>query len=67
MPDDGNQIFAGLKSQDKLKVFSDISHAGLWKQITDITLPVKIVAIYGMNGHHFAWIQTDARPPRAKK
>lgn len=60
----GNELFSSLASQNNLRVLSDMSAEGLWKQIVTITLPVTIIQIYGLNGRHYAWIYTEARARR---
>lgn len=38
----------------------------LKRQIKEIRLPVRILAIYGMNGRHYAWIETQANIVKKK-
>jgi hypothetical protein len=39
----------------------------LHKQLTSITLPVKIISIYAQGSKHYAWIQTSAKIVKKKK
>ena len=50
-----------------LKVLSARSTEELLSQIQSISLPVKIVSIYGDSNRHWAWILTQAKIVKSKK
>lgn len=50
-----------------LKVLSARSADELLAQIQSITLPVKILSIYGDANRHWAWILTQAKIVKSKK
>jgi hypothetical protein len=47
-----------LKDRDEMKLLD---------QIKEISFPVEIVAMYGMNGHHFAYLVPDRPVKRVVK
>jgi len=60
-------MFENLNGYQKLICLEERSARELQEKIRSITVPVHIVAIYGMGNKHYAWIQTTAKIKRKVK